>query len=75
MSESPEEPLPKIPIGGEEVQLIVVLVALVVGLWIGGTLLAHWVWDISWVVAALIVPAAVAVLYPGLKVLTRPKKK
>ncbi len=74
-ADPPEEPLPKIPIGGDETKLIVVLVALVLGLWAGGSLLAHYIWDINWVVAVLVVPAAVAVVYGLLKLFTRPKKK
>jgi hypothetical protein len=74
MSEPPEEPLPKIPLQRDETTLIVVLVALVAGLWVGGTLLAHWIWDINWLVAALLVPAAVALVYSALKLVTRRKK-
>lgn len=74
MSEPPEAPLPKIPIERDEVTLIVVLVPLVAGLWVGGTLLAHWIWDISWWLAALLVPAAVAVASAGLRLTSRRKK-
>ena len=41
---------------------------LLVGVWAGGTWLAHSFWEFSWLVSALLAPVALAVLYILLKI-------
>jgi fatty acid desaturase len=71
MTDEPQDKLPKTPLNVEDAKAFVVLIALVIGLWVGGTVAAHWIWDISWWVAALIVPAGVGVLLGVLKLASR----
>lgn len=73
--EEPEDQIPKVPLSREDALGVVVLVALLIGLWIGGTVLAHYIWAISWIVAALIVPAAASVGFGLIKLMSRSKAR
>lgn len=45
-------------------------VVLLVGVWAGGTWLAHQIWDTSWFVSTLLAPVAVVATYVVIKLWT-----
>lgn len=59
-----DEPMPEPSQSSKKSDLvgIVILAVLAIGLWVGGTFLAHWLFETSWLVSALLAPAAIAVL-------------
>lgn len=73
MVDEPQGDVPKVPLNVEDAKIVVVLIALVIGLWVGGTLAAHYIWAISWWVAVLVVPVAVGVLLAAMKLFARRK--
>ncbi|MBI5532865.1 MAG: hypothetical protein HY898_09135 [Deltaproteobacteria bacterium] len=73
--QEPEDQIPKAPLSKEDTLGVVVLAALLIGLWIGGTVLAHYIWAISWIVAAAIVPAAAGVGFALIKLMSRSKTR